>query len=93
MNFMTAVRPIAECSSLDQRRYENTSEELRVDPVEKKLPQQKQRRLNHVNRMEDVRYQKQLLDSRPVGKRRPGRSLKRPLDGYNREAEVGHILA
>jgi len=25
--------------------------------------------------------------------RRPGRPLKRPLDGYNREAETGHLLA
>jgi hypothetical protein len=23
----------------------------------------------------------------------PGRRLKRPLDGYNREAETGHLLA
>jgi len=26
-------------------------------------------------------------------RRRPGRPLKRLLDGYNREAETGHLLA
>jgi hypothetical protein len=35
---------------------------------------------------------KQLLDYRPI-ERRLGRTLKRPLDGYSREAETGHLLA
>jgi len=51
----------------------------------------KQKWLNHVSRMEDMRYSKQLLDSRPIG-RRPGRLLKRPLDGCNRETETGHLF-
>jgi len=42
--------------------------------------------------MEDIRYTKQLPDYRPIGKR-PGRLLKSLLDGYNREAETGHLLA
>jgi len=42
--------------------------------------------------MEDVRYRKQLLDYRPIG-RRPGRQFKRLLDAFNREAETGHLLA
>jgi len=33
--------------------------------------------------MEDIRYIKQLLDYRPIGKKRPGRSLKRLLDWHN----------
>jgi hypothetical protein len=40
--------------------------------------------------MEDVGYPEQLLDYRPIGRRkrrRPGRSLKRPLDRYNRETK------
>jgi hypothetical protein len=41
--------------------------------------------------MENISYPKQLLDYRPIG-RRPGRPLKRLLDGYNREAEIGHLL-
>jgi len=41
--------------------------------------------------MEDIRYTKQLPDYRPI-RRRPGQSLKRNLDWYNREAEIGHLL-
>jgi len=40
--------------------------------------------------MEDIRYPKPLLDYRPIERRRPGRQL-RLLDGYNREAETGHV--
>jgi len=38
-------------------------------------------------------YTKQLLDYRPIERRRPGRPLKRLLDRYNRKAETGHLLA
>jgi hypothetical protein len=37
-------------------------EELKMDPIKKKLAQYKQKLLNHVSRMEDIRYPKQLLD-------------------------------
>jgi len=40
--------------------------------------------------MEDIRDQKQL-DYRPIGRLRPGRTLKWLLDGYNREAKTGHF--
>jgi len=43
--------------------------------------------------MEDITYPHQLPDYRPIGRRRPGRSLERLLDGYNREAETGQLLA
>jgi len=42
--------------------------------------------------MEDVRYPKQLVEDRPV-RRRPGWPLERLPDGYNPEAEAGHLLA
>jgi hypothetical protein len=42
--------------------------------------------------MADIRYPEQLLDYRPIGGQRPGWPLKRLLDGYNREAETGHLL-
>jgi len=42
--------------------------------------------------MEDAIYKKQLLEYRPI-ERRPGRPMKRLLDGYSREAETGHLLA
>jgi hypothetical protein len=53
-------------------------EELKVDPVQKKLAQYKLKWLNRVSRMEDIRYPKQLLDYGPL--RRPGRPLKTLLD-------------
>jgi len=37
--------------------------------------------------------QKERLYYRSVGRRRPERPLKRLLDGYNREAETGHLLS
>jgi hypothetical protein len=42
--------------------------------------------------MEDIGYQK-LLAYGPIGRRKPGRPLKRLLDGYSREAETGQLLA
>jgi hypothetical protein len=42
--------------------------------------------------MEDIGYQKQLLDYRTV-RRRFGCPLKRALDRYNHEAETGLLLA
>jgi len=44
------------------------------------------------NNMEDIRYSKQILDYRPIGRRRPGRPLNIQTGGYNREAEIGHLL-
>jgi len=43
--------------------------------------------------MQDTAYPKQLLDCRPIERRRPGGPLKRPLDGYSRGTETGHLLA
>jgi len=43
--------------------------------------------------MEDIKYTKQLLDYRPIGRRRPGRPLKILPDRCNREAETGYLLA
>jgi hypothetical protein len=88
------MRSTARYSLLDHSRNEDILEEFKVNPAEK-LAQYKQKWLNHVSRMEDIRYPKQLLDYRPIGRRRrrPRRTLKRPLDGYSSEAETGHLLA
>jgi hypothetical protein len=48
--------------------------------VKKKLAQYKQKWLNNVRRMEDIRYPKQLLDYPLIGIK-PGRTLKRLLEG------------
>jgi hypothetical protein len=47
---------------LDHRRNEDVLEELKVDPVKKKLAQYKQKRLNHISRMENTGYPKRLTD-------------------------------
>jgi hypothetical protein len=86
------MRSTAGYIILNYRRIEDTLEELKVDPVKKKLAQYKQKCLIHVRRLEDIRYPKQLLDYRPNGRRRPGRPLKRLLDGYSREAETSNLL-
>jgi len=44
--------------------------------VKNKLAQYKQKWLNHVSRVEDIRYQKQILDYRPIGRRRPERLIR-----------------
>jgi len=69
---MKLMRHTAGYSLLDHRRNEDILEELTVDPLENKLAQYKQKELNHVSRMEDIRYPKELLDYRPIGKQRPG---------------------
>jgi len=58
---------------------DNILDELKVDEVEKKVAQYKEMRLNHVSRMEGIRYPRRLLDYRPMGTR-PGRLLKRRLN-------------
>jgi hypothetical protein len=85
------MRPTAGYSLLGYERNEDVLE-LTADQVRKKLAQYKQKWFNHVSRMEDIRYPKQLLDYRPIGKRKPRPPLKRPLDGYSRESETGHLL-
>jgi len=41
------------------------SKDLKVDPIEKKLAQYKQKKLNHVSRMEGIiKYSEQLLEYR-----------------------------
>jgi hypothetical protein len=47
-----------EMYSIDHRRNENILEDLRVDIVEKKLAQYKQKRLNRVGRIKGIRYPK-----------------------------------
>jgi len=55
-----------------------------LQPVGNKLEQFKYKCLNHASRMEGITYPKQLFDYRPIERLRPGRPLKRLLDGYNR---------
>jgi len=51
---MKFMRSTAGYSLLDNRRNECILEELKVDPVEKKLAQHKQKWLNNITRMDDI---------------------------------------
>jgi hypothetical protein len=48
-------------SLLDHKRNDDILKELKEDPVEKKLEKYKEKWLNYVSRMEDIRYPKQLI--------------------------------
>jgi len=89
---MKFMRRITGYSLLDHKKNEDILEELKVDPIENKLAQYKQKWLNHVSRMKNIRYPSQILDCRSIGRRRTGRSLKRLLDGYSRGVEAGHLF-
>jgi hypothetical protein len=52
------MRRTAGYSLLDHRIHEDTLEELKVDPVEKKSVQCKRKWLNHGSRMEDDKFPK-----------------------------------
>jgi hypothetical protein len=56
-------------TTLLYQRKKDILEELKVDPVRNKLAQDKQKWLDHVSRLEAIRYLKQLLHCRPIGRR------------------------
>jgi len=58
---MKFIRHTAGYGLLDHRRNEDMLEELKVDLVKKKLAQYKQKCLNLLGGMEDIRYPKQFL--------------------------------
>jgi len=60
-------------------------EEMKVEPADEKLRRNKSNWLRHVTRMDSSRMAKIVLDCRPIGRKRFGRALKRPVD----EAETG----
>jgi hypothetical protein len=79
-------------STVRYRRNEDTSE-LKSTPSPKEISTVSTEMVRSRQQDENIRYPKQLLDYRLIGRRRPGRPLKRLLDGYSREAETGHLLA
>jgi len=64
---------------------EEILEELKAEPADDKLRRRKSNWLQHVTGMNSSRMAKIMLNCRPNGRRRLGRSLKRLLD----EAEMG----
>ncbi|KAJ4447022.1 hypothetical protein ANN_09010 [Periplaneta americana] len=72
-------------SITDRKRNEEILEQLEVESVEEKITRYKFNWLDHVRRMENSRIPKIMMQYKPRGHRRPGRSLRRLLDG----AETG----
>ncbi|KAJ4433726.1 hypothetical protein ANN_16037 [Periplaneta americana] len=70
---------------LDRKRNEEILEQLEVESVEEKITRYKFNWLDHVRRMENSRIPKIMMQYKPRGHRRPGRPLRRLLDG----AETG----
>ncbi|KAJ4440667.1 hypothetical protein ANN_08814 [Periplaneta americana] len=70
---------------LDRKRNEEILEQLEVESVEEKINRYKLNWLDHVRKMENSRSPKIMMQYKPRGRRRPGRPLRRLLDG----AETG----
>jgi hypothetical protein len=85
---MKFTRRRAVYSLLNHRRKYSVLEELKADPVGK----QKLHSINKTGYMEDIRYSKQLLDYRPVGRRTLERPLKRLLDAYQKFLSLHHCI-
>ncbi|KAJ4431553.1 hypothetical protein ANN_20152 [Periplaneta americana] len=79
------LRRTAGYTLLDRKRNEEILEQLEVESVEEKISRYKFNWLDHVRRMENSRIPKIMMQYKPRGHRRPGRPLRRLLDG----AETG----
>ncbi|KAJ4434368.1 hypothetical protein ANN_22927 [Periplaneta americana] len=82
---MKFFRRTAGYTLLDRKRNEEILEQLEVESVEEKITRYKFNWLDHVRRMENSRIPKIMMQYKPRGHRRPGRPLRRLLDG----AETG----
>lgn len=82
---MKFFRRTAGYTLLDRKRNEEILEQLEVESVEEKISRYKFNWLDHVRRMENSRIPKIMMQYKPRGHRRPGRPLRRLLDG----AETG----
>ncbi|KAJ4427350.1 hypothetical protein ANN_24970 [Periplaneta americana] len=80
-NFAAKKRRTAGYTLLDRKRNEEILEQLEVESVEEKISRYKFNWLDHVRRMENSRIPKIMMQYKSRGHRRPGRSLRRLLDG------------
>jgi hypothetical protein len=77
---MKFFRRTAGTPFFDHKRNEVILEELKVEPVDEKLRRYKSNWLRHVTGMNSSRMAKIVLICGADGRRRLGRSLKRPSD-------------
>jgi len=82
---MTFFRRTARYTVFDQKRNERILEQLKVEPVVKKLRRYKPNWLRRVARMDNNMIPQIMMHYRPNGRRQLGRPLNRLLD----EAETG----
>jgi hypothetical protein len=88
---MKFLRRTAGYTLLDHKKNENILQELNITPVLEKITKYGHNWIKHVHRMNNSRFPKALIEYHPRGRRRPGRPLKRPLDGVQIETETGHM--
>jgi hypothetical protein len=74
---------------LDQKKNEDILQELNTTPVLEKITKCRRNWVKHVHRMNNSRFPKGLIEYHPRRRRRPGRPLKRFLDGVQIETETG----
>jgi hypothetical protein len=82
---MKFFRRTAGYSIFDHKSNEEILEEFTVEAVDEKLRRYKSKWLRNITRMNNKRIPKIMLNYRPNGRRRLGRSLKRVLE----EVEIG----
>jgi len=70
---------------VDHERNAEILEEVKAEPVDRKLRRYKSNLLRHVTRMNSSRMANGMLNCRPIGRRR----LERPLKGQSYEGETG----
>jgi hypothetical protein len=73
------------------RKNEDILQELNTTSVLEKITKYRHNWVKYVRRMNNSRFPKALIDYHPCGRRRPGRHLKRLLDGVQIETETGHM--
>jgi hypothetical protein len=88
---MKFLRRTAGYTLLDHKKNEDVLQELNTTPILEKITKYRHNWVKHVHRMNNSRFPKALIEYHQRGRRRPGRSLKRLLDGVQTEIETGHM--
>jgi hypothetical protein len=85
------LRRTAGYTLVDYKKNEDILQELNTTPVLEKITKYKHNWVKHVHCMNNSIFPKTLIEYHPRGRRRPGRPLKRLLDGAQNETETGHM--
>jgi hypothetical protein len=76
---------------LNLKKNEDILQEFNTTPVLETITKYRHNWVKHVHRMNNTRFPKALIEYHPRGRRRPGRPLKRLLDGVHIETETDHM--